>query len=466
MKQIYNKELTMATSIQKDFSNFIRDNFKKTQENNAINELEEKGCGIWVNLNSRICIRTAPYAPYQEYTVTKAENILTVLLGRPIKIETKKSIEEIKNKENTIHISEFLLIETEEFNTDEMQEFYEQDGHWHLNLFKPSKYLMLSAGHYNYPTATLRLVEHLVNYDKQRAWYFLNWLAYFFQTLKKSQVSILFKGVQGSGKGTFFKIIRALSGEEYCIEINGDSLKSNYLGAAIENMLFINLDEISYLTIGKSSFSSFLKALITNDFITAEKKNVDLVRPTKLYAQTILFSNDEHPVEIEVSDRRFTVFTTGCNLDQTNFLGYGSYSQLEDAIHNELEDFAIFLKSFNVDFEQANTAMYTPEKAAMIDMTANTLGSFVNAIITRNLLYFQPLQYVDFALFNNFTIDLQNNVVRQKYLILVYKILYPLDKTIKTAKMLIKHMELINPYLFGEPNLLKSNGDKFYRLTY
>lgn len=456
----------MIKVTQKDFSNYKFNNVKKTEENNVINELEQRDGAIWMNLKSNICIRTSPSAPYQEYTVTKAEFILTALLKKPIKIETKKSIEEIKNKENTIHISELLLVEIEELNTNELQEFYEKNGAWHFNFFKPTPFLMLSAGHYNYPTATLRLVDHLVNYDSQRAWYFLNWLAYFFQTLNKSQVSILFKGVQGAGKGTFFKILRALFGEEFCIEINGDSLKSNYLGAVIENTLFINFDEISYLTIGKSSFSSFLKALITNDSITAEKKNVDLVRPTKLYAQTILFSNDEHPIEIEASDRRFTIFTTGCNLDQTNFLGYGGYQQLEDAIHNELEDFAIFLKSFNVDFDQANTALYTQEKAAMINMTANTLWDFVNAIITRNWLYFQPLQKVDFALFNNFTMDLQNHLIRQKYLIKVYQILYPWDKTIKTAKKLIKHLEEIDPYLFGEPNLYKSNGEKFYRLSY
>lgn len=456
----------METNIQKDCSNIKDNNFKKTDDNNVINELEQRGCAAWANGKGNICIRTSPSAPCQELTVTKAENILTILLGRPIKIETKKSIDEIKDKDNTIHLSELLFVVSEEFNTNELQEFYEQDGAWHKNLFKPSKYLMLSAGTYNYPTATLKLVEHLVNYDSQRAWYFLNWLASFFQTLNKSQVSILFKGVQGAGKGTFFKIIRLLFGEEYCKEINGDSLKSNYLGAIIENTLFINFDEISYSTIGKSSFNSFLKALITNDSITAEKKNVDLVRPTKLYAQTILFSNDEHPIEIESSDRRFTVFTTGCKLDQANYLGYGGYQKLEDTIYNELEDFAIFLKSFNVDFEQANTALSTPEKVAMMNMTVNILGSFVNAIITKNFTYFQHLQNIDIALFNNFTRDLQNNVVRQKFLIIVYHILHPLDKTIKTAKMLIKHLELTNPYVFGELNLFKSNGDKFYRLTY
>lgn len=456
----------MNAPIQKDFTNFKDNNSKKTEENKVLNKFGEKGGAIWANVKGNICIRTSASAPYQELTVTKAENILTILLEMPIKIETKKSIDEIKDRDNTIHISELLLVVCEEFNANELQEFYEKDGSWHINLFKPSKYLMLSAGHYNYPTATLKLVEHLVNYDSQRAWYFLNWLAAFFQTLNKSQVSILFKGVQGGGKGTFFKIIRLLFGEEYCKEINGDSLKSNYLGAIIENTLFINFDEISYSTIGKSSFNSFLKALITNDSITAEKKNVDLVRPTKLHAQTILFSNDEHPIEIEPSDRRFTVFTTGCNLNQTNHLGYGGYQKLEDTIYSELEDFAIFLKSFNIDFEQANMALSTPEKVAMMNMTANTLGNFVNAIISRNSLYFQHLQNIDIALFNNFTSDLQNNVVRQKFLIIVYHILHPLDKTIKTAKVLIKHLELTNPYVFGEPNLFKSNGDKFYRLSY
>ncbi|MBN1839915.1 MAG: hypothetical protein JW802_07735 [Campylobacterales bacterium] len=461
MENIHNFE-----KAKKDFSAFQFNNFKKTDGNIILNSLEEKGYAIWLNGKGNICIRTTLEGEYKELTITKASLVLSNLLAQQVKIETTKSFDETKGEENTIHISELLLVDDEVFNIEETQEFYKKDGSWYLNTFKPSKYLMLSVNLYKEPKTILQLIFHLVNYDQARFEYFLNWLASFFQTLDKSQVAILFKGVQGAGKGTFFKIIQRLFGEVYCKEINGDSLKSNYLGSFIEDTLFVNFDEISYQTIGKSSFNNFLKALITNDSITAEKKNIDLKKSTKLYAQTILFSNAESPIEIEPSDRRFTVFTTGNNLVNTNFLGYGSYLKLEQAIMNELEDFALYLKSYAVNFEQANMVFNTPEKDAMMDKSENSLYQFANAIMSKNFQYFQILQMRDIVFYNEFVKHLAQNKFKQKHLILAFRMLNPYDRTIRSSRILLKHLEEIDPYIFGESNVHKSNGEKFYHLTY
>ncbi len=54
-----------------------------------------------------------------------------------------------------------------------------------------------------------------------------------------------------------------------------------------------------------------------------------MVKPTEVFAQTILFSNVENPLEIESSDRRFTVFTTSDNIKNTNYFGHGSFENFE-----------------------------------------------------------------------------------------------------------------------------------------
>ena len=455
---------TTTHSKKIDYSYFKSNNFKKVSDNEIINEIETLGGAIWLNIQGDICIRAKKDNIYKSYTTAKASMVLNNLLTKPIKIECKKSLDETKGTENTIHISELLLVEDEVFNPSKQAEFYEEDGSYYLNTFKPSKYLMLGAGEYKEPETILRLIYHLVNSDNERFNYVLNWLAYFFQTLDKSQVAILFKGTQGAGKGTFFNIIKKLFGEAYCVEINGDTLKSNYLGSLIENTLFLNFDEISYRTIGKSSFGSFLKAIITNSEVTSEKKNVNLEKPIKLYAQTILFSNVENPIEIEESDRRFTVFTTGCNLALTNFLGCNSFSKMEEAIEQELADFAMFLKNYNVNSGLANSVFFTPEKASMIDTTDRNLQSFVWAMKSKQIPYFYNLQMINFILYQEFIHNILSDRVKQKHLIIVYNALFPQDHRIRSSRSLFKHLETFDPAVFGSHNLHKSDGDKYYQL--
>lgn len=446
---------------KRDFSSFDFNNFRKDDGNSVLDELERLGYAVWLDRDGKIGIKKANEKA-KKYTVKQSE----VILGRSITVETRKSLEETKGKENIINIFDLLLVEGEVFNPFEMKEFFQKNNIWYRNTFHPSEYLMLRLAQYKKPVAIFNLVSHLHNYDSVRIQYFLNWLAFFFQTLKKSQVSILFKGVQGAGKGILFKIIQQLLGEDYCKGINGDSLGTKYFGAFIENLLFINFDEMSHQTTSKGSVKSFLKGFITNDSITAEKKNIDLANPTKLYAQCLLFSNEAYPIEIEPSDRRFTVFTTGGSLADTNFLGYGDYLKLEQAIMEELRDFALYLKSYIVDYKTANSVFLTSEKVAMMYTSENTLREFVNAIKNINIPYFQVLQIHNHVFYNDFIHHLTQFRVKQKHLIFAYRILYPYDQNITTSRTLLKHLEKVDPYVFGDPNLHKSNGDKYYRLTF
>ncbi len=88
---------------KKDFSAFSFNNFKKTDTNVILNGLSEKGYAVWLNSKANICIRKVSQSKTQEYTSKKAEIILSNILGKRIKIETNKSLEETKEKENIIH---------------------------------------------------------------------------------------------------------------------------------------------------------------------------------------------------------------------------------------------------------------------------------------------------------------------------------------------------------------------------
>ncbi len=96
------------------------------------------------------------------------------------------------------------------------------DGVEYANLFIKSKFLSFNPkgkrinkinwGKYK---AITPLFENVFK-TRERMDYFVNWLAYGFQTLSKTRVAIVSKGIQGTGKGIIFKhIIQYAIGEKY-----------------------------------------------------------------------------------------------------------------------------------------------------------------------------------------------------------------------------------------------------------
>lgn len=452
-----------------EVNNFIKanDDTEKIMKQHILKIIKNKGAAVVLNSRGKIAIRFSLDSDFNEYSLSQASTVLSSFMGINIEFTKEDYPDELLENGEWKHyicVYDLLFIHGNVFNSSQNKEFITIDGLYYRNTFKPSKLLQLNQQPKKVPIHIFNLILHLVNYDIERYFIFMNWLAYFFQFLKKSQVAILFKGRQGSGKGTLFKIIEELFGQAYCKQINGDSLKSNYLGSFIENTLFLNFDEISYKTVGKSSFSSFLKAIITNDEVTSEKKGINMSTATKVHAQTILFSNVDTPVEIEESDRRFIVFTTAGNLKETNFFGLGDFESFENKIHSEIEDFAMYLKLFKTDIKLANTVFETPEKALMVNITQNNLQSLTNAILTHDWQYLESLRSINVILYNIFVKQLVKYRVFQKHLIMVYNALYPQDKHISSGKVIIRHLEQIAPHIFGEHNLYKSNGDKYYKL--
>lgn len=457
--------------------------FLENEQNECLILLKNKGIDLYLNnYDGDIYYRLSTNESFiHAKSPRKLENILKNILNRKVDLSCFYNNNSKKDEEEydlVIGAEDLKLVTNEVFYPFSNEEFIlEENNQYTLNKFKPSYFLKLNENSEQINkldlqnSAIINLILHLVNRDKQRAVWIINWLAYFFQGLKKSQVALVLLGVQGAGKGIFFnEIIKPLFGEKFVKTINDKSLNTNYKGALVENTLFFNLDEISANKNSSSSIKNFLKALVTNESITIEKKFKNLEKETLIHGQILITSNELYALEIEPTDRRFTVSGTGESLSNCNFLGFGNHEYLSKAIKSELESFAIFLKKFSVDEKNANTPLNTLEKNELISKyqieqqknilkakpksikLEENLKEFINAIKFRNFSFFNSI--VDFdkqRLKNEIILDLHHNIFRIDNLLPTFKTVYG-GRSFSTSSEFLRKLQEIEPLLFSSIN--------------
>ncbi len=470
-----------------DFSVYEFNSWKKVDDNDILNAIDDKGGSIWINKTGALCYRFSNAEPI---TITKNYKQANVVFSNYLNqnillIEGKKKI----LPDVTIH--ELKMIQSDLFDPFKLQEFFEKDNLYYRNIFKPTKYLQIKANNAQnntYTTANNKTIEklimHLVNYSKYNYIYVINWLAYFFQGLKKSQVALVLRGNQGAGKGILFnEVIKPIFGSEYCMTVNDKSLRSSYLGGIVENKIFFNLDEISHQKAENNNIKNFLKALITNDTITAEKKFETLNKETKVYGQVMITSNEILVLDIEESDRRYTIFTTGDNLAVTNYLGHDTYNKLSEQISTELESFSWFLKSYRVNIRNANNALITPEKTKLKEIhkqqeyekmqrlqknnkptfqreeTHISIQEFSHRIRTKDIMYFKDIQYDNMSLYNEIIEDFKHDRIKVKNLLPSFQLLHGDQMRIKYVSILLKKLRKYDPMQYSFENFKKYEQD-------
>lgn len=463
-------------------NSFNHNNWLKNSDKLALNILDSRGISMYLDKKGYINYRLSKNEPY---IITKdyksLENIFLNITGEgsdlsDFKDKNKSSHEYYIGEKLKISPEDLKLVTEDIFDPFSKEEFILQNNStYKLNKFKPSVYMLLEyelkqeLNFHLENSAIGNLILHVVNYDRQRLYWIINWLAYFFQGLKKSQVALVLLGEQGAGKGIFFnEVIKPLFGEDFVKTINDKSLNTNYKGALVEDTIFFNLDEISVNKSSSSSTKNFLKALVTNESITAEKKFKNLEKETTIYGQVLITSNELYALEIEPSDRRFTVFSTGGNLSHFNFLGFGSYEVLSASIKNELELFAVYLKNYQINNKYANTALNTPEKDDLIykyQTSKNPQRVIKLTKIQQNIIEFaEAIKLRNYSLFNTIVdsskiklrneiiFDLQHNIFRVENLLPAFKTLYG-SRNFSTNSELLRELQKFNFNLFSTQNI-------------
>ena len=150
--------------------------------------------------------------------------------------------------------------------------------------------------------------------------YALDWFAYVFQRPEQKPITALvFRGVQGTGKGTFCGGLHGLMGNTF--HETSDPMKDIFGTHAnmIEGRKVIALNEADEFVM--KTKRKQLKSLETDAPFTVNPKHVQLYVIQNLVG-FLFFSNDDYPVFLEMTDRRHIVMEpllTHLN-DKTGFL--------------------------------------------------------------------------------------------------------------------------------------------------
>lgn len=292
--------------------------------------------------------------------------------------------------------------------------------------------------------------------------YFVNWLSAAFNTMRKNGTAIVLRGVQGAGKNVLYEqIIEYAIGRNYCLIIGNDDLKSNF-NVALENKLFVLANEIKGdFRDGNSSYEK-LKQYITDDEMRIEQKGVDS-RKIINYFNMLIFSNNQTPLQIQSSDRRYTIYETNnislkhvveqeLKIDMSNFI---------KAVQLEREGFVTDVVLYNFDLNMARTCMETDEKERiyrasmtkieilndkikkqdsnffddMLEILENEDEEYVFSFLTDKKIPVINDNIKDTLVFirNDIKSDYKQNLIKNKYLVFLYH--FFVSKTDTTTKM-------------------------------
>ncbi len=175
------------------------------------------------------------------------------------------------------------------------------------------------------PSCEAKNIDLLLNHikilsgnDDLGSKYIIDYLAHSVQKPGElPRVALVFQSDQGTGKNIFFEnFVRKLLGGEYLLQTaEMDKVIGRF--SMINNKLFVIMDETS----GKDSFSNSdkIKNIITAEQVAWERKGIDGININNC-GRYLFFSNNETPVKIESSDRRYVVYK--CSNDKQNDSAY------------------------------------------------------------------------------------------------------------------------------------------------
>lgn len=160
----------------------------------------------------------------------------------------------------------------------------------------------------------LNHIKILSGNDEAGTKYIIDYLAHAVQKPGElPRVALVFQSDQGTGKNIFFEnFVRKVLGGEYLLQTaEMDKVIGRF--SMINNKLFVIMDETS----GKDSFSNSdkIKNIITAEQVAWERKGIDGININNC-GRYLFFSNNETPVKIESSDRRYVVYK--CSNDRQN----------------------------------------------------------------------------------------------------------------------------------------------------
>jgi hypothetical protein len=296
------------------------------------------------------------------------------------------------NKAQRKHLEDFLAVTNQpmpanvpewrlEFNPT-VTTVYDPKRQW-INLYRPTDYLLNPT---DAPAILPPIIDKVLTsicVDEPTKKYFLNWLAFLFQTRKKPKTSIIFNGVEGTGKGVLFQhILSKLFGEHHSMLTTVAALRDDFNDWAASKII-VCLDEFKVEAKDATKVPEMLRNYITEEWTDARGMRVSR-RQERNYLAILIFTNLPDPMKIPASDRRFTVAPRQSKkLPMTDAEIAG--------IADELHSFANYLRAYKVDEQKVRTPMDTEAKEAMKIAAEGTGERILRAMTEGDLQFFTDL---------------------------------------------------------------------------
>lgn len=257
-----------------------------------------------------------------------------------------------------------------------------------LNVWAPTKYTYApryEGDDHQIPSTIDKVIRHIC-VDGPTYRYFVNWLAFVFQTRKKSMAAWLFQGVVGTGKGTLFhQILTPLFGSCYCYLTTTETLEGQFNGFLRHNIItWIDEGDIA-----KTSHADKIMRKLKN-WITDPTTEIRAMhtnpRDVSNFSNFILATNSLVGVKLEKGDRRWNVaprqiYPLQITSEEYQVLECGS----------ELMEFARFLASYPVNEVEARTPMQSAAKDTIVELSRTTSEDFFVALQRGDLGWFADL---------------------------------------------------------------------------
>jgi len=259
-------------------------------------------------------------------------------------------------------------------------EVFDTRHNW-INSFKPSDYMKKDweKAANVIPYVIDRIITSIC-VDKEYKEFFLNWLAYLYQTRKKSGVCPIFHGVQGTGKGLLHeKILMPLFGEPHTPKVTTVQIKDPFNGWS-EKACVAVWDEADQNEMFSGGVYDKVKNLVTEDHTPLRLMRQNLIM-VKSFINLVVNTNHPYPFPLDHGDRRFSPAPP-----QLNQLVISAGEV--DAIEDELDMFAAFLHNYEINTYNATHVLMNQAREDMILGSANTVDTFFHALRDGNMDYF------------------------------------------------------------------------------
>ena len=280
---------------------------------------------------------------------------------------------------------------------------------YEINTFRRTKYALspkIPSKPLEFGTAKLlertcplsyRIMQHMLGGGKEEFERFINWLAYIFQTRKKTGVSWVLSGTQGTGKGIFYsRILRGLFGTHHAPMRYLQSMEEQF-NLYMRDALFLVVDEfhMASSSSGAGKMADKLKNQITEPTITIRGMRSNQVEIDN-YTNFIFLTNRVDAVNIETGDRRYNIAP---KQDRKLIEAYPDTTERLDS--NEIEDelwaLAGILETFKYDKRLVETPIDNTAKEQMRSVSMSIFDEFCQAIKDGKLAFFTDILDINVA---------------------------------------------------------------------